>query len=281
MTLLIAILTACAAQGDAPRKPEKALDPTDPKSVAEHGIYNTRSQSSYATKFKARLTVPQGDPLDYEGASVWVSPDVLYIHYTASGGKDDRVVRAGTRTVYVCHDERETPGKCRCGADRLKQALPNVWIYNAVAGWVTREEVANPGLAQGIQNPDEILEVLSRHLAGARLAGKHLIEVPFTGADIERIMKDQAQRGSFDWAGSRASLQLQLDGDLRLQKLVCDAELKSADPNVKGFLKYASQVEIASYNKERDMPFTDARKKPIEIDKEIKDAIENTLKEKK
>src|SRR5436190_23566072 len=100
LTLVALVLGAC--QGGPPPKPAKDLDPNDPKSVAEYAAFNTRTQKSYETRFKARLTPPQGDALDYTGQCVWVAPGVLFIHYTASGGDEKNIVRVG-KDVWVHH----------------------------------------------------------------------------------------------------------------------------------------------------------------------------------
>ena len=54
LTLSALLLLAC--QADPPARPLKELDPKDPRSVLEHAAYKTRSQKSYETRFKARLT---------------------------------------------------------------------------------------------------------------------------------------------------------------------------------------------------------------------------------
>ena len=75
-----------------------------------------------SSKFKARLTPPQGDALDYNGQCVWVSPGVLYIHYTASGGDEKNIVRVGNQ----------------------------VWVYHPLVGWVTSDEAGMPGAGRGV-----------------------------------------------------------------------------------------------------------------------------------
>jgi len=99
-TLLTLWMIAC--QGNPPVKPGKDLDANDPRSVLEHASYNTRTQKSYETRFKARLSAT-GAPLDYEGQCVWVRPGVLYVHYTASGGDEKMIVRAGDKETWVWH----------------------------------------------------------------------------------------------------------------------------------------------------------------------------------
>src|SRR5687767_5954757 len=131
---LTLLLLAC--QGTPPAKPAKELDPKDAKSVLEHAVYKTRLQKRYEVKFKARLTT-SGAPLDYNGRCVWVNPGVLYVHYTASGGDEKMIVRAGEK---------------------------DVWVYHVLIGtWVTADEAGMPGAGRGIQNPDEVLSVLARN----------------------------------------------------------------------------------------------------------------------
>jgi hypothetical protein len=250
LTFLSLLLIAC--QGNPPAKPAKALDPQDPKSTLEHAAYNTRTQKSYETRFKARLTT-SGAPLDYEGQCVWVNPGVLFVHYTASGGDEKMIVRAG---------DKET------------------WVWSALAGWVTKDEIGMPGAGRGIQNPDEVLAVLAQNSGTARLVKPGLVELAFSGADIERIMREQASKGAFVWAESNAKLELAADAENRLQKFTCDATLKSSDPNVKTPIRYTAEVTLVGYNGARDLKFLDEKKREIPLTKEMQSRIESVLKEK-
>lgn len=251
MALIAAVLAAC--QGGPPPRPAKDLDPKDPKSVAEHAAYNTRTQKSYETKFKARLTPPQGDSLDYAGRCVWVSPGVLYIHYTASGGDEKNIVRVGNQ----------------------------VWVHHSLVGWVTSDEAGMPGAGRGIQNPDEVLSVVARHAGVARLREPGLVDMTFAGEDIEKIMREQSQQGAFEWKQSSAAIELHADAETRLKKFTCQATLKPGDPNVKGVVKYSAEVEAVGYNGAGRLPFLDEKKQEIKLSEEIRKAIEANLKEKK
>jgi len=250
ITLLSLLLMA--PQGGPPAKPGKDLDPKDARSVLEHAAYNTRTQKSYETRFKARLTTT-GAPLDYEGQCVWVYPGVLFVHYTASGGDEKMIVRAG---------DKET------------------WVWSALAGWVTKDEIGMPGAGRGIQNPDEVLAVLAHNSGSAKLTKPGNVELAFSGGDIERIMKEQASKGAFIWAESSASLELIADSETRLQKFTCDATLKSSDPNVKTPIRYTAEVSLAGYNGARDLKFLDEKKREIPLTNDMKAKIDSVLKEK-
>jgi hypothetical protein len=252
-SLTLAGLVLLACQADGPAKPSKALDPKDPRSVLDHAVYNTRTQKCYETAFKARLTTT-GAPLDYEGKCVWVYPGVLYVHYTASGGDEKMIVRAGPQDAWVYH--------------------------NLVGDWITSDEIGMPGAARGIQNPDEVLAVVGRHTGTARLTQPGTVELSFSGEDIERIMKEQASKDAFDWKESRATLVLTVDADNRLQKFTCDATLKSNNPDVKGAIHYSAEVSLVAYGGARELKFLDEKKREIPLRKEMKAKIESVLKEK-
>lgn len=247
-----ALIALAACQVQPPSKPAKALDPKDPKSVAEHAIYNTRSQSSYETRFKARVAPPKGSALEYTGQSVWVAPGVLYIHYTDSGGGFQNIVRVREKA----------------------------WAYHLLGGWATAEELNLPSAGRGIQNPDEVLDVLSQHLAGAKLAAPNVVEFSFAGQDIEKIMREQAKKGAFDWKESQATVRLDVDGDTRIKKLSCEASLKSTDPAVAGKVAYAAQVDVTTFNGAKELAFQDDAKQPVELTQEMIQAI-RSAKEKK
>jgi hypothetical protein len=250
ITLLSLALLAC--QGNPPAKPSKDLDAKDPRSVLEHAAYNTRTQKSYETRFKARLTT-SGAPLDYEGQCVWLYPGVLYVHYTASGGDEKMIVRAG---------DKET------------------WVWSSLAGWVTKDEIGMPGAGRGVQNPDEILAVLARATEFATLEKPGLVDLSLRGDDIEKIMREQANKGAFDWKNSSAKLELAADGENRLQRFTCDATLKSTDPAVKTPVRYTAEVNLVGYNGARELKFLDEKKREIPLTGEMKAKIESVLKEK-
>lgn len=243
-TLLLA--TACQAP------PGKAFDPKDPRAVAAHVIGNTRGQKAYETLFKATLSPPKGDRIEYNGRCVWVAPGVLYAHYKASGGDEKNIVRVGKE----------------------------VWVYHGIVGWVPAEEMGMPGAGRGIQNPDDVLTLLAAHLGEVTFTGADAVTIAFTGEDIEKLMKEQAQKGSFDWKDSRASVVLTWDAEHRLKKFSAAASLKSSDPNVPGTVDYAAEVEAAGYNGATDLKFQDEAKKDVPLDAPIKKAIETRMKEK-
>jgi hypothetical protein len=249
LALLAAIL---AARQGLPEKPSKDLDPKDPRSVVEHAAFNTRTQKSYETRFKARLTPPQGDTLDYNGQCVWVRPGLLYTHYTASGGDEKNIVRVGNQ----------------------------VWLHDRLVGWVTSDEAGMPGAGRGVQNPDDVLSVLARHAGVAKLRQPGLVDMTFSGEDIEKIMKEQSQAGAFDWKGSSAAIELHVDADYRLKKFSCQATLKPNDPKASGVVKYWAEVEAAGYNGATELKLQD-EKKEITLSDDIRKAIETLLKEKR
>jgi hypothetical protein len=251
LTLFLALLLAC--QGEPPAKPAKSLDPKDPRSVLEHAAYLTRTQKSYETKFKARLTT-SGAPLDYEGRCVWVYPGVIFVHYTASGGDEKMIVRTGPM---------------------------DAWVYHSLVGdWITADEIGMPGAGRGIQNPDEILSVVARHSGSAKLIRPGVVELTFSGDDIEKIMKEQTSKDSFIWKESSAKLELIVDAENRLQQFTCDATLKPANPTVKGEVRYTAEVTLVAYNGARELKFLDEKKREIPLRKEMKAKIESVLKEK-
>lgn len=253
VTLTLAALVLSSCQGSGPAKPAKDFDPKDPRSVAEYAAFTTRTQKSYETTFKARLAPPQGDALDYSGRCVWASPGVLYIHYTASGGDEKNIVRVGSQ----------------------------VWIHDRIVGWVTSDEAGMPGAGRGVQSPDDVLSVIGRHTVGAKFREGGAVDLGFAGEDIEKIMKEQAQSGGFDWKESKASILLQADAEHRLKKFVCEAVLKSGDPKVSGVVKYTAEVEAVGYNAAAEMKFQDDEKKEIKLSADIRKAIDTLLKEKK
>lgn len=226
----------------------------DPKSDVEKAIQKLRSQKSYRTKFTATIEAPSSDPLKIEGESVWVHPGVLYIQYQGTGGDEKRIIRVGDK----------------------------VWIYHEfLEDWVTSQEMGSPGSGRGVQNPDEVLAVLANHADNAKVAGNGFT-LEFAGGDIEKIMKEQASQGDFDWKKSRASANLTLANG-SVSRFASAAELVSLDPKLDGKkIKYSAEVDIVSVNAETSIRFTvvdEKTKKPVDvaIPDYIRTAIEGYL----
>jgi outer membrane lipoprotein-sorting protein len=241
-TLFAAVLAACQADGSK-----------DPKALVEQAASRTRGQKSYQTRFTAVLTPPQGDTLKYDGQAVWAAPGVLTIHYTATGGDDKNIVRVGEK----------------------------VWVYHSLVGWVTADEAGMPGAGRGVQNPDEVLGVLAKQAGIAKLREPGVAELSFSGDDIEKIMKEQAQQGAFVWKESSAAVVLTADGDGRLKKFTCKASLKPSDPKIAGTVTYEADVEVVSYNAVEELAFKDEKGKAIPLTKPMLQAVEALKKERK
>jgi hypothetical protein len=221
------------------------LDPKDAGSALEHAVANTRSQKSYETSFKARLTAAQGG-IDYSGSQVWVSPGVLYLGYTATGGDDRKIICAG------------------------KEA----WVYSATArGFLTADDNGASGAGRGIQNPDEILAVVGRNCKTAKFLKSGAIELSFAGDDLKQILKDHVPAGEFNWAKSSARLEFTVDADRRLKTLSCAASLDGKDPG-----RYSMDVTFVSFNTTKELKFTDEKDRPIPFAPEMKEKMDAFLK---
>jgi hypothetical protein len=182
---------------------------------------------------------------------------VLYVHYTASGGDEKRIVRAGEK---------------------------DVWVYDLLVGWVTADEAGMPGAGRGIQNPDDVLLVLSNNSGTSKMAAQPgAVEMAFTGGDIASIMKEQANKGAFNWKDSKAELTLAVDAENRLQKFTCDATLAANAANGGGpaTVKYTGEVTLVAYNEATSLKFLDEKKREIPLTPEMKTKIDSVLKEKR
>ena len=252
MKLVWSCFIFASCQVAPPEKPAGDFDPQNARSIVEHVVFSTRTQPSYEATWKGRLAVPRGDPLDYQGRCVWLRAGVLFSHYTASGGDEKKIVRAGP---------------------------DHAWVHNALVGWVTADEAGLPGAGRGIQNPDEALGVIARNPATAKLVEPGVVELTFEGADIEKIMREQAQQGAFDWKKSKAVLRLAADAQHRLKSLSCKARLTSADPKVEGTVEYDATIDVVGYGGATELQFLDEKKKPIPLLKKMDAAIERAKKE--
>ncbi|MBI2930493.1 MAG: hypothetical protein HYY16_02485 [Planctomycetes bacterium] len=232
--------------------------PQEAAQRAKTAIENVRRQKSYRTEFTAKIKAPDTDALELKGEGLWVAGGILFIDYRASGGEHKRIVRVGDRA----------------------------WIYHEMGEeWVPPEQVGMDGAGRGVQNPDEMLAVLVDHLKGAvfgapaAVGGQacDVVEVRLAGADIEKMMKDQAQDASFDWMNSSAQAKAYVGAaDGLIWRISTSAELASADPNIKGqIVRYDADVTVLDYNATYAMHFIEkTSKKEIGLDPAILEAVE-------
>lgn len=244
MNLLLIGLAACAILQDGPARAKAAIE-------------KVRAQKSYGTKFSAEIRAPNSDPMILNGEGLWVAGGVLFIHYKASGGEVRRIVRVGDQA----------------------------WVYHELAeGWVDAREVGMNGAGRGVQNPDEVLGVLVNHLGNAALDGREdgrdVLRIRMSGADIEKVMKEQSQQGSFEWTESTAEAKALVGGDDLIARLTSSAELVSSDPNIKGQkVRYRADIEVTAYNAAFVMTFyvedpKTKAKSDVPIDPRVMEAIE-------
>lgn len=246
MKLMSLAVLALALQADPPVRPAKPLDPQDPRSVVDHAIFNTRTQRSYETAYTARLSTAAGN-FDYKGRSVWVSPGVLYLHYTGSGRDEGRIVRAGDK---------------------------DIWLHHSPSGeWGTAEQFGNGGAGRGVHNPDEVLGMLAKHTETAKQLKPGILAVTFNGDALAAVMKGQIQ-GAINPKKSGAKIELEVDDALRIRKLSCDA---SIDVPGNGVSRYTSEVVVVAYNGATELKFTDEKNRLIPLRPEMKDRIHAVL----
>jgi hypothetical protein len=226
----------------------QAIDPKDAASVLEHAVAATRTQKSYETSFKARLSVAKGD-IDYSGRQVWVSPGILYLGYTATGGDDRKIVVAGK----------------------------DAWIYTAQAGeFMSADENGASGAGRGIQNPDEVLAMVGKNCKSAKFRKSGAIELSFAGHDLKQILKDHVQDAGINWAQSSARLELNVDADRRLKNCSCAASLAG-----KGPIQYSMDLTFVSYNTTAELKFSDEKNSPIPFTPAMKEKMAVLLEAKR
>ncbi|HTF57056.1 MAG TPA: hypothetical protein VK661_07470 [Planctomycetota bacterium] len=216
-------------------------------------IEKTRAQKSYSVTFTVEVRVPDSDPMVLKGQTVWVNPGVLFTQYTASGGEEVRLVRVGEK----------------------------VWMYHVlVEDWVKAEEAGRPGAGRGVQNPDEVLAAIVKASDQAKAAAKDALEMKLDGAVIQKVMREQATSGSFDWTQSSGAVRLTVGPDDLMYGVKVDAEVAGTDPALKGRkIGYSADVRLKAYNREFALEFstTDLKTKktsPIPIPTFILDEIE-------
>jgi len=237
MKLMMAMVLGCATQATQ-----------DGAAKAKAAIQKVADSGSYKVKFTATVTTPGSDPVVHEGETVRVKGGVLFIYAKASGGAEKRIVRVGNK----------------------------VWVYHEVAeDWVDAAENAAAGAGRGVQNPDEVLDIISKHLEKATLsADGNTVNLKVDGGDIEKIMKEQTNQGAMNYKESSAEIGLALDGSGRVAKFSCAAHLASTDPALKGKkVEYVASVEVQSYDQEKELKFTTKKGTEIPLNKEVAEAV--------
>ncbi len=237
-----------------------ALPVQDGPAAVRAAVEKTRAQKSYTASFTGEVRIPKSDPLQLKGEMVWVTPGVLFLSYTASGGDEVRVVRVGEPA----------------------------WLFHLVVeDWVPAEEAGKPGVGRGMQNPDEVLSALLKVADRAKAGGREKAggvdcdrhDLALGGADLEDVMKNMANRDSFKFAESSGAIQVWTGADGRVRKLDLSAKLASKDDALKGQLAtIQGGVEVRAFDHDYSIDFSmmdpaTKKKTPIVLSKEVADAI--------
>lgn len=244
LTLLAALQVA------APVKPAKPLDPKDAKSVAEHAIYATRTQERYETFFKVKATLAGGD-ISYEGTSVSVGQGLLIECYSGSGGRDVRAIRAGASVWMFDH--------------RLEEWVDTAWSNET-------------SIARGLHDPDEVLDLLTKHLDLVKPGADGSPEVSLTGKLLAAVIKANSALGNVDPDKSQFDLKLGVDKSGRVESLgMSGIFLATLDgKSIKN--TYEAEVKVTGYNGKGAIQVTNAKGKVLKFNDDIEKAIQAATK---
>lgn len=234
--LAVLLILGCATFQDKPADRLKAA------------IENVRAQKSFIARFKARIEAPDSDPLDVNGIALQVNPDLLFIDYHASGGQVKFIVRKGAR---------------------IKQ-----W-HTLAEGWVDTEQIGDSTAARGLQNPQEVFDVLLKSLDLVESRdGK--VALKAGGERFRDLMKDLLDEKQVRWKESRAEVSVALNGNL-ITTIQCRSEIAWKDPKpiISTFditledwnkhTEYKFVERDARGNKVKDIPLSDEVKKELGI----------------
>jgi hypothetical protein len=251
-----------------------ALQADAPSAVAD-AILKTRAEKSYEVAFSGEGRLPNGDPIKRAGKGLRLAPGVLILDYEISGGKKVRAVRAGVLQACPAHGTSFKTGACdRCGAARTPSKAPRVWSYaNAHGRWMTSDEASEAGAASGFQNPDDLLEVLSRFAANAR-PGKDGLGIDLKGDDAAKAAGALAP--GHDWDPKEAMLSAVLKADLqgRLATVSITASLRGAA----GPAKLAATLEVGKYGQAELPRRLGSDQEPVPFSLEVRAALEEELR---
>lgn len=224
------------------------LQDKDGADLVRKAVEATKSQKSFEATFKARYVVPGSQPLDYDGRQVWVSPGILYMRLTGSGGVDRKVIRTGA----------------------------TVWIFGGLNGWLDAVDEGDDGVARGVQHPMDVLDILGGQAAAATKTKTGAI-ITLSGEDLKTALKGHVKGAPVAWGGSSAKIELSVDAEGRMKEFNCDSSLLSNDPKFPGVFKYSMTASLAAFNTATELKFEDENKRAIDLTPKIKERIAGLL----
>lgn len=222
-----------------------------PADVLAKSVQAVKAQKSMKVNFKAKIEVPNSDPLNVSGSALSVG-EMLYIEYHASGGSVKLIVRRGAVT------------------------LEYNWLLEE---WVDAKEMADPSAGRGLSNPNEVLDSLLANADAAKdggsEGGRRAITIDLKGGKIRNLIKDFIEEKDVRWDDSASQARVELASDTLLpSKIASSATIAWKDQKA---IAYQGTVDVESYGQEleykfqeknrqgkvlRDIPLTDdARKK--------------------
>jgi hypothetical protein len=201
----------------------------DPEALLRRSVDSARAQKSFRVDFRARIEIPNSDPLDLRGTALAVA-DLLYIEYYASGGNVKFIVR---RKDVVLE------------------------YHMILEEWVDAKEMADGSAGRGLSNPHGILDSLTANAKAARDAGtengRRVVSLDLKGDDIRTLLKDVLDEKEVQWNKSSSQARIEIDPATGLlQKIASSAEIAWKDPKP---IRYQGTVEIVSYEKEFEHVF--------------------------
>jgi hypothetical protein len=226
----------------------------DARSTIERGVRNTRSQKGYAFSYAEALTV-QGVTRAYKGHGLWISSGILYLQYVVSGGEEQKIVRVGTK---------------------------DAWVYNQLLdGWVTSDEAGMSGAGRGLQNPDDLLDIILELSDSARPVKSGTFEVMLAGVDLEKVLPKGFGHPDVNWKGSNGRCELTFDSQTRLEKLSCEASIVMANPGPNLPILCSSELRVNASSEVAEIQFIDERNRPIPLSAEMQGKIQLASKRSK
>jgi hypothetical protein len=214
----------------------------DPAELVKETIALVKKQKNYKVEFETKLEIPRSDPFETKGTIIKESPDILYIHYTGTGGIDKKIVRKG-KLIRILHPVFE------------------VWVDPITFG--------DPYAGKGIQNPDEILNFINKAVKKEKVKfdkkeRKFLIKL--SGKAVADFLEDQGiGKESIKWEGAKIKIYVFVDKQSLVSKCYLMASMPGKGEMKGRIIKYKGKIEVKGYNQEFKKPFSLPEKTKKEI----------------
>lgn len=179
----------------------------DAGSLLRKALETTRASPSLRSHYTFKIQVPGQKPVEIHGTALIVG-DLVFIEYRGTADQVKFIVRKGDRVLQ--------------------------WHFTAELWVDSRKDMGDRGAGRGLQNPNEVLDLIASHskdaVAARETAEERTVSLTLGGETLRPLLRFDLREEEVDW--SRTEVKGELDvrkADGWISRIRCSAALPTRD----------------------------------------------------